>query len=196
MKFRTVEILDRVIGTAKEGTTEQGGVIYVSLSDLCKAIDIDLTPPNQHSLNSTLLYRIKSMLLPTTRAEPAIGRAIPVDHVKMWLKNRDRDVLTSPDHEMIQILINQLVPMITSLWSKPAVEPEGEQEYYICVKDGFVGAFATWWRADGAGYTRDINKAGLFTKEHEDGGNNIAYHKSEVDSLVSKLVLTQDLSNT
>jgi hypothetical protein len=43
------------------------------------------------------------------------------------------------------------------------------QQYYVCSKDdvhrGWMDGCIVWWRAQGHGYTYDLNHAGLFTDE-------------------------------
>ena len=45
-------------------------------------------------------------------------------------------------------------------------------EYYVCSKGdeyiGWMDACMVWWRAEGKGYTYDLNAAGIFTDENKE----------------------------
>ena len=80
--------------------------------------------------------------------------------------------------------------------------PDDKCYYIRCKKHGFVGNSCLWWNPDGAGYTCDLSKAGLYTKEeameryHGSHGQNIPYHRDEVVPHVQLHIDIQDLRET
>lgn len=56
--------------------------------------------------------------------------------------------------------------------SGEGLRESGEQQYYVCSQDdvhkGLMDGCILWWRAEGHGYTYDLNHAGMFTKADMD----------------------------
>ena len=64
------------------------------------------------------------------------------------------------------------------------------RDYYILDARQCVGNCAVWWRPQGKGYTCELNKAGLFTKEEAESHRktDLPVHKDIAEGLVRQHV--------
>jgi hypothetical protein len=67
-------------------------------------------------------------------------------------------------------------------------------DYYIQCARSYAGDAVIWWRANGAGYTPDIDDAGLYTledaesKERNRPGVDVKWHKNVVERAIVRTV--------
>ena len=70
---------------------------------------------------------------------------------------------------------------------------ETEDEYYLQDKRSYVGNDILWWAKNGAGYTTDLSKAHVYTKQqainqHKCRETDIPWPKSYIDTKIRPAV--------
>lgn len=107
-----------------------------------------------------------------------------------------REVAVFDQYFWKDVAIVVFIVIVSIVYSEYKENRRANSRYYIRTR-GYIGNGLVWWRPNGAGYTSDIDQAGVYTYEEayqickSTHGDNLAYKCSTIDNMEEEGLILQ-----